>query len=527
MARATAFGRLRAANGRRRTIRDTTWWSRGHLGRLSVETVLALAGGVAAFALAAVVCTAARDHVPALLLGFLLLLFVLVVARLAGIMYALPVGVVVVQAFDWYFLPPLRDFDAATAFVLALFLLVSVIVAAVTTQAGRRAVASEQARGDLAETQACLRRLAMLVARGEPPEVVFAAVTREVLRHFGTDTARMIRYELDGTATLLADEGATVPRVRDGERRENYPPAELTATVRRTGHAARIDDYHKIPGAEPAAHDGLRSAVAMPVHVDGRLWGLIAIGSGDGPLPPGTEQRLTDFTDLVATAVASAQSRTEVAASRARIVAASDETRRRIERDLHDGAQQRLVAVALRLNAVASAPSGDVRADTTEAASELMGVLDELREISRGIHPAILTDAGLRAALRALGRRSVVPVELDVRVEGRLPEPVEVAAYYVVSEMLTNAAKHARASVVEVAATAVDGMLRVCVRDDGVGGADPRLGSGLVGLRDRVEALGGAFSVDSPPDRGTAVVCELPIPTGAGPAALPTGPAGR
>ena len=674
MARATAVDR----GG---TIRATTWWSRRPPGPLWVEIVLAVAASAAAFALAAVVCTAARGHVPALLLGALLLLFVLVVARFAGIMYALPVGVVIVQAFDWYYLPPLRAFDAATVFVLGLFLLMSVIVAAVTTQAGRRAVASEQARGDLAEeqaalrrvatlvargappaevftavadelgrligaeatfvsrvdhlpgddaylsvvgsygtaaddlpvgfriklrpgtattaavrvedaerltdgpygaivarlrvptvaatpimvagrhwgvtvagtsrdrfppgaearmadfmelaatavanaeaeqqlrelagTQAGLRRLAMLVVQGEPPEAVFAAVTREVLRHFGTGTARMIRYELDGTATLLANEGTTGPHVRVGERWEDYPPTGLTATVQRTGQAARVNDYRELAGGEPFVREGLRSAVAMPVHVDGRLWGLIALGSGDGPLPPDTEQRMTDFTDLVATAVANAQGRAEVIASRARIVAASDETRRRIERDLHDGAQQRLVAVALRMKAAAAAQSGDVRAETDEAASELMGVLDELREISRGIHPVILNEAGLRAALRALGRRSAVPVELDVRVEGRLPEPVEVAAYYVVSEMLTNAAKHAGASVVEVRAAAVDGTLEVCVRDDGVGGADLGRGSGLVGLRDRVEALGGAFTVDSPPDGGTTVVCELPIAAGA------------
>jgi signal transduction histidine kinase len=686
VARATAVVRGGTGDGRRGTIRETTWWSRRPPGPLWVEIVLALAAGVAAFALAAVVCAAARGRVPALLLGALLLVFVLVVVRLAGIMYALPVGVVIVQAFDWYYLPPLRAFDAATAFVFGLFLLMSVIVAAVTTEAGRRAVASEQARGDLAEeqaalrrvatlvaggappaevftavadelgrligaeatfvarvdrlpgddaeadayvsvvgsygtaaddlpvgfriklrpgtamtaavrvedaerltgdgladgpygaivarlrvrtvaatpimvgghhwggtvagtsrdefppgaesrmadfmelaatavanaeaeqklrelagTQAGLRRLAMLVAQGEPPEAVFAAVTREVLRLFGTGTARMIRYEIDGTATLLANEGTTGPHVRVGEPWEEYPPTGLTATVQRTGQAARVNDYHEIPGGEPFLREGLRSAVAMPVHVGGRLWGLIAVGSGDGPLPPDTEQRMTDFTDLVATAVANAQGRAEVMASRARIVAASDETRRRIERDLHDGAQQRLVAVALRMRAAAAAKSGDVRAETTEAASELMGVLDELREISRGIHPVILSEAGLRAALRALGRRSAVPVELEVQVEGRLPEAVEVAAYYVVSEMLTNAAKHAEASVVVVQAAAVDGMLRVCVRDDGVGGADLGRGSGLVGLRDRVEALGGAFTVDSPPDRGTTVVCDLPI----------------
>ncbi len=372
---------------------------------------------------------------------------------------------------------------------------------------------TEQRLRELAETQASLRRLAMLVARGEPPEAVFAAVTREALRHFGNGTARMIRFELDGTATLVANEGTTAPPVRVGERWDGYPPAGLTASVLRTGRTARVDDYRDIPGGEPYLAEGLRSAVAMPVHVHGRLWGMIAVGTGQGSLPPDTEQRMADFTELVATAVANAQSRAELMTSRARIVAASDEARRRIERDLHDGAQQRLVALALRLRMAAAPSTGrsEPRAELADAAAELMGVVDDLREISRGIHPAILSNAGLRPALRALGRHSVVPVELDVRVDGRLSEPVEVGVYYVVSEMLANAEKHANASVVEVSAETSDGRLRVRVRDDGIGGADPVRGSGLLGLKDRIEALGGTFSLHSPPGRGTTVTCELPV----------------
>ena len=372
---------------------------------------------------------------------------------------------------------------------------------------------AEQRLRELADTQASLRRLAMLVARGESPEAVFAAVTREALRHFGNGTARMIRFELDGTATLVANEGTTAPHVRVGKHWEGYPPTGLTATVLRTGRAARVDDYRDVPGGEPYLAEGLRSAVAMPVHVNGRLWGMIAVGSGQGPLPADTEQRMTEFTELVATAVANAQSRAELMTSRARIVAASDEARRRIERDLHDGAQQRLVALALKLRMAAepSTQRGELRTEMADAAAELMGVIDDLREISRGIHPAILSEAGLRPALRALGRRSAVPVELDVRVDSRLSEPVEAGAYYVVSEMLANAAKHARASVVEVGAETSGGTLRVRVRDDGIGGADPVRGSGLLGLKDRIEALGGTFSVHSPVGRGTTVTCELPV----------------
>jgi signal transduction histidine kinase len=415
---------------------------------------------------------------------------------------------IVVQGRDWGMAVAAtsrEDFPAGTESRMADFM-----------ELAAMAIANAQAEQELralAGTQAALRRLAMLVARGEPPEAVFAAVTREAQQHFGGGTARMIRYELDGTATLLANEGTTGPHVRAGKAWEGYPPAGLTATVQRTGRAARVDDYRNIPGGEPYLREGLRSAVAMPIHVQGRLWGLIAVGSGEGPLPPDTEQRMTEFTDLVATAVANAQSRAELMASRTRIVAASDEARRRIERDLHDGAQQRLVTLAIRLRLAAEASPGrdENGSEIADIAAELMGVLDDLREISRGIHPAILSEAGLRPALRALGRRSAVPVEMDVRVDGRLAEPVEVGAYYVVSEMLANAAKHARASVVRVDAEASGGTLRLRVRDDGIGGATSARGSGLVGLKDRIEALGGTFSVQSPVGRGTTVTCELPV----------------
>jgi signal transduction histidine kinase len=241
------------------------------------------------------------------------------------------------------------------------------------------------------------------------------------------------------------------------------------------------------------------------------------IAVGPGPLPPDLEQRMTEFTDLVVTAVANAQNRAELITSRARIVAASDEGRRRIERNLHDGAQQRLIALALRLRSAAAPHEGDeFGAEVKALAAELVDVIDEVREISRGIHPAILSRAGLQSALRALGRRSAVPVDLELRIDGRLPEPVEVGAYYVVSEMLANAAKHAHATAVQVSAEVSGSRLRVCVRDDGIGGADPLRGTGLLGLKDRIEALGGTFSIRSPAGGGTTVLCELPVAASAG-----------
>jgi signal transduction histidine kinase len=411
-----------------------------------------------------------------------------------------------------------EDFPAGTEARMSAF-----VELAATAIANARA---EQELRELARTQAALRRLATLVARGEPPEQVFAAATTEVLGHFGGETARMFRYERDGTATLLANEGTTGDHVRVGEAWEGYPPTGLTATVLRTGQAARVDDYRDVPGGEPYLREGLRSAVAMPIHVNGRLWGAIAVGSAQAPQPPDTEHRMTQFTDLVATAVANAQNRDslrashdelarlldELAASRTRIIAAGDEARRRIERDLHDGAQQHLVALALRLRSTAAAPpDSDIRTEITDVAAGLTALLDELQEISRGIHPAILSTAGLASALRALGRRSIIPVNVEVRIDGRLPEPIEVGAYYVVAETLTNAAKHAGASIVEVDAEASDGTLRIRVRDDGVGGADAKRGTGLIGLKDRIEGLNGTFALHSPAGGGTTVSCELSV----------------
>jgi len=206
----------------------------------------------------------------------------------------------------------------------------------------------------------------------------------------------------------------------------------------------------------------------------------------------------------------------ELAASRARIVAAADETRRRIERDLHDGTQQRLVSLGLELRLTQSnVPPGlaELDAELGRVANELDGAIDDLREIARGIHPAILSEGGLVPALRTLARRSAIPVELDVQAESRLPEQVEVAAYYVVSETLTNATKHAQASRVRVAVEERDGTgtLQLSIGDDGIGGADPERGSGLIGLRDRVEALGGSLEVTSVPGDGTLVVARLPV----------------
>ena len=248
--------------------------------------------------------------------------------------------------------------------------------------------------------------------------------------------------------------------------------------------------------------------------VDERVWGMAVVGTSQpDPLPADTEGRTAEFAELVATAIAAATTRAELIASRARIVAAADDARRRLERDIHDGAQQRLVALGLKLRlAEESVPpeQDELKTMLSEAVSGSTDVLKELQEISRGIHPAILSTGGLTAGFKMLARRSVVPVDLDVAIDQRLPEAVEVAAYYVVAEALANAAKHAQASEVKLRAHATDDSLDLLISDDGIGGADSRKGSGLIGLKDRIEALGGRMQVASPPGGGTSLDISIP-----------------
>ena len=255
--------------------------------------------------------------------------------------------------------------------------------------------------------------------------------------------------------------------------------------------------------------------MGTPIVVEGRLWGVMAAGSmRPEPMPAGVEVRLAEFTELVATAIANADSRAELAASRRRIVAASDEARRRIERDLHDGTQQRLVSLGLAVReAEAKLPADrdDLRVDLSRVARGLVDVIEDLQEISRGIHPAILSKGGLAAALRTLALRSDVPVKLDIATQAPLTEPIEVATYFIASEALANVAKHAHASRIELSLKTRDHGLLLSIRDDGLGGADPGQGSGLVGLHDRVEALGGTIDIDSPAGGGTALVVTLPL----------------
>ena len=381
----------------------------------------------------------------------------------------------------------------------------------------------EESRGELerfVDEHAALRRVATLVARSGPPFDVFEAVIGEVGQLSGADLARVERYEADGTVTSVAGWSRDEAQLSVGTRIA-LEGVSIAALVRESALPARVDSFEGASGpiADEAHKLGIRSSVGCPIIVGGRVWGVIAASSkGEAPFPPDTEKQIGEFTELVATAIANTESRTELIASRARVVAAADETRRRIERDLHDGAQQRLVSLALELRgAEAGVPTelDELRTQLSRTTRGLSEVLEDLQEISRGIHPAILSKGGVESALKALARRSAVPVELDVRAGSGLPAPVEVALYYIVSEALTNAAKHADASVVHVDVEASDGIVRLSIRDDGIGGADPhRGGSGLFGLRDRVEALGGEIEIASPVGSGTTMHVTLPVDFG-------------
>jgi signal transduction histidine kinase/DNA-binding NarL/FixJ family response regulator len=369
------------------------------------------------------------------------------------------------------------------------------------------AIANAQARDELrslAEQQgAALRRVATLVAQQASPPAIFTAVAGEASRALGVARVDVGRCHEDGSLTLLGSTGRS-----EQSRDRSFPKIaeQVAGKVLQSGRAERIDAREP----DPAGY-GFRSVVGAPILVEGGLWGVIIV-LAEEILPDNTETRLTDFTHLVASSISIVHARNNLIASRIRIVTASDETRRRIERNLHDGIQQRLVGLALNLRAVRAKFQlpREVQTKLDEVARDLEGVLEEVRVFSQGLHPALLARAGLGPSLREVARRSPIPVRLDVG-KLRFPEPIETAVYYVVSEALANAAKHSRASEISVTVGSDVARVRATVTDDGVGGALLGRSSGLTGLVDRVEALGGRFTLESPAGRGTTISIELPL----------------
>jgi signal transduction histidine kinase len=368
----------------------------------------------------------------------------------------------------------------------------------------------------LADEQAALRRVATLVAADAPPDDVFQAVTAEVSLLLGIPSGALMRFDDDQTATLVGVFGDEVDAGFELGDRLAVEPGMASWTVLYEGKVGRVDGYEGVPGdvARRMRETGFQRVVAVPITVAGATWGaLVAALRGEERLSSETEHRLEQFAALVAMALASAQARDELAASRRRIVEAGDAERRRLERNLHDGAQQRLVGLSMGLR-LARRKLRDSPGEADEllgaTADELSEAITDLRELAQGIHPAVLTDRGLGEALEVLAARAPIPVELDLRLPQRLPDAVEVAAYYVVSEALANVVKHSGATSARVRADGTNGCAEIEVADDGAGTADAA-GSGLRGLRDRVETLDGRLHVASSPGRGTLVRAELPL----------------
>jgi len=376
------------------------------------------------------------------------------------------------------------------------------------------AIANAEARAEvarLADEQAALRRVATLVAQGRAPAEVFDAVTTEVCELMGASAVVLGRYD-DDVLAVVATSGS--PYVGVGEQ---YPlgGTNVATLVRETGRPARLDDWGDASGriGAVARAAGIRATVAAPVTVEGRTWGVLVALWAD-PVPPAddTEQRLSDFAEMLDTAIANAHSRDELAASRARVIAAGDEARRRVVRDLHDGAQQRLIHTTLTLKLAQQALRED-----REGVGELVGealenaerATEELRELAHGILPSVLSRGGLRPAVAALAGRTSLPIEVEVTGE-RLPPDVEASAYFILAEAITNVVKHARATRATARATIEGGVLTLEIRDDGVGGADLQ-GHGLIGIADRVAALGGRMEVGRTGDGGTGLTVRLPL----------------
>jgi signal transduction histidine kinase len=456
-----------------------------------------------------------KPHIPPVNLLPLYLLGALPISVIWGTWNAVFAAVLGVAAYAFFFAPPIYSIKVADwreAIALGVFLVTAVVVARLADRLRQAALAA----GRLSLEQAALRHVATLVAQSASARVVFEAVIARVGMLCDADVARLERYEPDGTVSAIAAWSRVSARLSVG-RQFDLDGLSIARDVRRTCGPSRIDTFEASSGtiADEARAIGIRSSVGCPVLVSGALWGVIAASrTSDEPFPATTENQIASFTELVALAIENAEVQSELRASRARIVTTADNTRRRIERDLHDGAQQRIVSLMLQLREAQLS----VRPDDAELAAQLERVvsglddaIDELREIARGIHPSILADGGLARALRTLARRAGLPVELSMHYETRLPEAVEISAYYVVAETLTNAAKHSRASAAAIDVEVVDDVLRITVRDDGRGGADFGHGTGLTGLRDRVQALGGRLLVDSPHGKGTTVDAALPL----------------
>ena len=483
------------------------------------QTAIGLVTGAAAIAAVSAVIAVLKQWIDPDGLTGLYLFAILPVAIVWGFWLAGIVALGSYLTFSYFFVPPLHHFEVAqgdTAAGLVIAIVAAYVVSELARRATERAREAEQAQSELArlaDEQAALRRVATLVAQAVPTSELVEAVTREVGLRCDADLARMERFEPDHTVTALAAWSRSGEAQLAVGTRFELEGTSIAAQVYVTGRPARVDTFAGASGpiAQEAHELGIRSSVGCPIVVGGRTWGVIAASTRRAtPFPPNTESRIADFTELVATAVSNAEARAALVASRARLLTAGDEARRRVVRDLHDGAQQRLVHTILTLKLAQSAE--DAAGLVGEALEEAEQANEELRELAHGLLPSVLTRGGLTAGVESLVSRVRLPVTVKV-TEQRFAPDIEASAYFVVAEALTNVAKHSGAASADVRLWVGDSALHVDVRDDGAGGA--RLdGSGLVGLSDRVEALGGRLLVDSPPGQGTRVGATLPLHQG-------------
>jgi signal transduction histidine kinase len=488
----------------------------------------ALVGGALAIVAVSLVIAALKPVVDPSALTGLYLFAILPVAIRRGFWQAGVVALASFLTYDYFFEPPYYTFRISRPEGAAA-LLVAVVTAYVVSDLARRAhlraaeartrareaEEAQAAQRRLADEHAALRRVATLVARGVPTPEIFEGVTREVGLHCDADLARMERFEPDGSVTGIAAWARKGRKQLAVGRRFALEGASIAVQVRETGRPARVDSFADATGpiAREAQSLGIRASVGCPIRADGRVWGVIAASTTrTEPFPPDTESRIADFTELVATAISNAEARADLVASRERLLTAGDEARRRVVRDLHDGAQRRFVHAILTLEMALSMLPNEVEGATelvTEALEHARAAHRDLRELAHGLLPEVLTRGGLAAGLESIVEGLRVPVQLSVPKD-RFPSPIESSAYFIVAEALTNMAKHSGAQRASVGVKVQDGALRIDVCDDGVGGARPD-GRGLLGLRDRVVTLGGDLEVDSPPAAGTRIAVRLPL----------------
>ena len=451
----------------------------------------------------------------ALSLGSTLLVYMLmvvIVTAIGGVVPGVTAAVASVLLVNWFFVPPLHTWHVSAAndlISLAVFVVVAIIVSVLVDLAARYRAAASRSR-----SEAALRRVATLVAQGAKPQAVFDVVCKETGGLMGATTVNLVQFVPGPVNLTLAGWSVRGVHVPTGTRLP-LDGGSINAMVQRTGEPRRADTYEGAPGSIAARlrELGIKNEVGAPVMVDGRVWGALIAGKDTPrPLARGAEVRLARFAELTATAVSNAAAHDELIASRARIVTAVYEGRRRLARDLHDGAQQQLVCAIMSLQLADQEFEQDPAAARDllrEGLGHARGGLGDLRVLAVGVHPSILTNRGLHAAADALAQRSALPVDLQVTDE-RFPRDIEAAAYFVIAEALTNVAKHARASRAHVCVDRREGRLVIDIRDDGAGGANLR-GNGLRGLKDRVEALGGGLTLDSPPGNGTHLHATLSL----------------